>query len=190
MTNVNVNSVKNLDADDKILFIIKDVLNACDLDSAVTMEQVIEKGIELGLTKDYITENWEGYKKGDHTWWPKVAAMSGVGTKAELDAHEVPHLHRKKVRKNKVNRKSSVMVYWYDPNHKHTVVLKKDKVNKKVAVIPTIPDRYIEETLEQKQAICDANPGKYMMIGTKRISIEWITNNPEKAKALYGEINL
>ena len=44
---------------DKIIYIIRDVFGASSADNAVTMEQIIAKGIELGLTKDRQIENWE-----------------------------------------------------------------------------------------------------------------------------------
>ena len=182
-----LNSVKNFDADDKILFIIKDIFQADCFENAVSMEQIIEKGIELGLTKDYFTEKWEGYKKGDHTWWLKIAVMAGVGTEEQLFSHEVKHLHRKKIQYTKGQRKANTMVYWYDPTQEHTVVLKKHKVTKKKAEVQKIADKVISESLEEKMQICAANPDKYVMIGNKRISVEWLNNNAEKAKELYGE---
>lgn len=184
-----LNSVKNFDADDKILFIIKDIFQANSSENAVSMEQIIEKAIELGLTKDYFSDKWEGYKNGDHTWWVKIAAMSGVGTEKDLHAHEVKHLHRKKVQHVKGQRKATAMMYWYDPTQEHTVVLKQSKVKTKKVELPKIADTIVIETVEQKKAICAANPDKYVMIGEKRISLDWLKNNKEKAQELYGNVD-
>lgn len=106
---------------DKILSIL-DLMGADSFKNAVTAKQLVAKGIEEGATKDIFTENWHGHEESDHPWWLLLAAMSGVGSEAEVAKYNVPHLHRRKVKAvTNTGRKTNVMVYWYDESHVHTV---------------------------------------------------------------------
>lgn len=170
---------------EKILYIIKDVLGASSVENAVTMEEVIAKGIEMGLTSDHQIQNWEGYKQGDHPWWPVVAPMMGIGSAEAVSQNEEPYLHRQKVQRIlESGRKSNVMVYWYDRSHKHEVVRKSNKSagRKKSAAIqtPVVMETRVAFTPEQMEAKVAQNPGKYMIIDGKLYNKEFVRNHPEK----------
>lgn len=110
----------NLNESEKILSVL-DKMGAVSPETAVTTEQMVGKGIELGMTKDVFTDNWHGHLEGDHPWWILLAAMSGTGSEEEVAKYNVPHLHRKKVKMVKNGRKTNVMVYWYDESYTHDI---------------------------------------------------------------------
>ena len=177
---------KFLYEEEKILYIIKDVLGAKSPETGVTMEQVIAKGIELGLTKDNQVDNWEGYKEGDHPWWPTVAPMMGVGPASKVMENEEPYLHRMKVKMDGKQRKSNVMVYWYDRSHRHEVVRKSNKATKNGKKVNVKPEEKVEVvtirafTSSEMESKVAQNPDKYMIIGNKLFSKEFVRNHPEK----------
>ena len=69
--------------DEKILNIL-DLMGAVSPETAVTTEQMIDRAIEEGVTKDIFTDGWHGHKEGDHPWWLLLAAMSGTGSEEEV----------------------------------------------------------------------------------------------------------
>ena len=94
--------------DEKILNIL-DLMGAVSSETAVTTEQMIDRAIEEGATKDIFTDGWHGHKEGDHPWWLLLAAMSGTGSEEEVAKHNVPYLHRIRVRREKNRSKTNVM---------------------------------------------------------------------------------
>ena len=170
---------------EKILYIIKDVLGASSVENAVTMEEVIAKGIEMGLTSDHQIQNWEGYKQGDHPWWPVVAPMMGIGSAEAVSQNEEPYLHRQKVQRTlESGRKSNVMVYWYDRSHKHEVVRKSNKSagKKKSAAVqaPVVMETRVTFTPEQMEAKVAQNPDKYMISNGRLLLKAFVKTHPEK----------
>lgn len=179
------NPSKFMYENEKILYIIKDIFNARTPETAVTMEEIIGKGIEMGLTSDHQVENWEGYKEGDHPWWPVMAPMMGVGSVEAVMENEEPYLHRQKVQRvNESGRKTNVMVYWYDRSHRHEVVRKSNKAKaKKSASTPSV--NVVRETrmafsASEMEARVAANPDKYVIIDSKLYLKEFVRNHPEK----------
>lgn len=179
--------IKCMSENEKIVATIKE-LGAKDFESAVTMEQIIEKGIQLGFTEDYNTECWNGYKEGDHPWWTVVAPMMGIGTDMSVKENEELHLHRQKVVKEGGSRKSNVMVYWFDPKSKHALVKRSNKASGKVIKMAAATSFSEVKTLsdDEKMQLAENNSDKYRYINHKLISESWIQQNPEKFKALYG----
>jgi hypothetical protein len=125
--------------DEKILHIL-DLMDAKSPETAVTTEKMIDKAIEEGATKDVFTDNWHGHKEGDHPWWLLLAAMSGTGSEAEVEKHNVPYLHRKKVPGVKNGRKTQVYVYWYDESFSHEITYTGKVYREKVAKQQEIKD--------------------------------------------------
>jgi hypothetical protein len=65
--NKTMSNYNYLSEDEKILSVL-DKMGAVSPETAVTTEQMVGKGIELGMTKDVFTDNWHGHKEGDHPW--------------------------------------------------------------------------------------------------------------------------
>ena len=98
--------------DEKILNIL-DLMGAVSPETAVTTEQMIDKAIEEGATKDIFTDGWHGHKEGDHPWWLLLATMSGTGSEEEVAKHNVPHLHRQRVQYIPQFTFGVVLVFFY-----------------------------------------------------------------------------
>lgn len=170
---------KGMTENEKILFVI-DTLGAKTPETAVTMEEIIAKGIELGATEDYFRENWHGYKEGDHPWWQKVSPMMGVGTREQVEANNEPYLHRKmKKSVKKSGRKTNVMIYWYDPSYEHKLVIREKA--KPTPEIKEIRKKFSNDEMEKKM---QDNPGKYVVINNKLYLREFVLNHPEKFDAM------
>lgn len=176
----NYNSMND---SDKIMNIIEKVFKATSPETAVTMEQVIEKGIQMGMAEDYPRGKEDG-----HPWYPHTSVMMGVGAPDAVMNWEEIHLHRKKM--HKVNGKSCFF-YWVDKTKIHQVVRKSSKADGlKQAVKSTyqaFPQVKVTLTMAEKIAKMKANPGMFRLIGEKLISENWIKNNPEKFQQMYGE---
>lgn len=175
--------------DEKILSIL-DLMGAVSPETAVTTEQMIDKAIEEGATKDIFTDGWHGHKEGDHPWWLLLAAMSGTGSEEEVAKHNVPYLHRKKVTGMKNGRKTNVMVYWYDESYAHEITytgkVYREKMEKK-AQMKELVERIKNAPRSEAEARARmANDSNYINVDGKFIKKEWIQNNPAKAQALYG----
>lgn len=168
-----------MNEDDKILVMI-DLLGAVSKDTAVTMEQIIAKGIETGATEDYFRENWHGYKNGDHPWWQKITPMVGVGTENEVANHDVPGLHRHQVKEMKGDRQTNVMRYWFDETHRHEVVIRKKTPKNSVSEIKGNEIRFRGEAAEKK---AQENP-EYIALNGKVYSRKFILGHPEKFTAV------
>jgi hypothetical protein len=175
--------------DEKILHIL-DLMGAVSPETAVTTEQMVDKAIEEGATKDIFTDGWHGHKEGDHPWWLLLAAMSGTGSEEEVTKHNVPYLHRKKVPGVKNGRKTQVFVYWYDESYTHEITYTGKVYREKVAKQQEIKDliaktKDLPKSKEEAQAKMMNDPN-YINVDGKFIKKEWLINNPEKARALYG----
>lgn len=182
-------SYNHMTEDEKILHIL-DLMGAVSPETAVTTEQMVDKAIEEGATKDIFTDGWHGHKEGDHPWWLLLAAMSGTGSEEEVAKHNVPYLHRKKVPGVKNGRKTQVFVYWYDESYAHEITYTGKVYREKVAKQQEIKDlitktKDLPKSKEEAQAKMMNDPN-YINVDGKFIKKEWLINNPEKARALYG----
>lgn len=182
-------SYNHMTEDEKILSIL-DLMGAVSPETAVTTEQMVDKAIEEGATKDIFTDGWHGHKEGDHPWWLLLAAMSGTGSEEEVAKHNIPYLHRKKVPGVKNGRKTQVYVYWYDESFSHEITytgkVYKEKMEKK-AQMKELVERIKNAPRSEAEARARmANDSNYINVDGKFIKKEWIQNNPSKAQALYG----
>ena len=177
-----------LSEDEKILSVL-DKMGAVSPETAVTTEQMVGKGIELGMTKDVFTDNWHGHKEGDHPWWLLLAAMSGVGSEEEVAKHNVPYLHRQKVSATKKGRKTKVMVYWYDESYKHEITYTGKEYKEKMMRQQDIKDlldrtrnlpKSKEERIEQMK-----NDPNYVEIEGKFYSAKFVVAHPEKFNPVF-----
>ena len=175
--------------DEKILNIL-DLMGAVSPETAVTTEQMIDRAIEEGATKDIFTDGWHGHKEGDHPWWILLAAMSGTGSEEEVEKHNVPHLHRKKVSGMKNGRKTRVYVYWYDESVSHEITYTgkeyREKMEKKTRMKELVERIKNAPGSEAEARAKMANDPDLIDIDGKYIRKMWMINNPEKAKSLYG----
>ena len=173
-----------LSESEKILTVL-DKMGAVSPETAVTTEKMVDKGIELGMTKDVFTDNWHGHKEGDHPWWLLLAAMSGVGSEEEVAKYNVPHLHRKKVKGVKNGRKTNVMVYWYDESYSHEITYTgkayKEKLQhqqevkellEKTKGLPTSKEERIDQ-MKNDSSLLEVYPGRFF-------KVRFILDHPEK----------
>ena len=179
---ININNTMN--DNEKIMNIISKVFNATNPETAVTLEQVIEKGIEMGVAEDYPRGKEDG-----HPWYPHTSVMMGVGSPTAVMNWEEIHLHRKKMHKTDGK---TCFFYWVDKTKTHQVVRRNSKAEGlKQAVKSTyqsLPQVKVTLTMAEKIARMESNPGKFRLVGDKLISETWIRNNPEKFISLYGNI--
>ena len=180
----NYNISNTMNDSDKIMNIISKVFNATTPETAVSLEQVIEKGIEMGVAEDYPRGKEDG-----HPWYPHTSLMMGVGSPEAVMNWEEIHLHRKKMHKTDGK---TCFFYWVDRTKVHQVVRRSSKAEglKQVAnnKAQGLPGTRIPQTMAEKIAKMKANPGMFRLIGDKLISESWIKNNPEKVLTLYGNI--
>ena len=178
--NYNINNSMN--DNDKIMNIISKVFNATTPETAVSLEQVIEKGIEMGVAEDYPRGKEDG-----HPWYPHTSVMMGVGSPSAVMNWEEIHLHRKKMHKTDGK---TCFFYWVDRTKVHQVVRRSSKAEglKQVAnnKAQGLPGTRIPQTMAEKIAKMEANPGMFRLVGDKLITEKWIQNNPEKFLSLYG----
>ena len=107
---------------EKILYVVNDVLGATSPKTSVDMRTIVETGINLGLTEDYPRGREDG-----HPWWPHTSIMMGVGSPEAVLNNEEPYLHRDKMKKGHSRAR---MYYWVDRSHQHDLVTKDAKVKK------------------------------------------------------------
>ena len=179
-----INISNTMNDNDKIMNIISKVFKATIPETAVTLEQVIEKGIEMGVTEDYPRGKEDG-----HPWYPHTSVMMGVGSPNAVMNWEEIHLHRKKMHKTDGK---TCFYYWVDKSKTHQVVRRSSKAEGlRQAVKSTyqaLPQVKVTLTMAEKIAKMEANPGMFRLVGDKLISEAWIKNNPEKFLSLYGNI--
>jgi len=174
---------------DKILHIL-DIMGAVSPETGVTTEQMVDKGIEEGATKDVFTENWHGHKEGDHPWWLLLAAMSGTGSEEEVAKYDVPHLHRKKMKGEKNGHKTTVYVYWYDESYTHnknfTGKVFEEKMQRHQEIRELLDrTKGLPKTKEESMAMKENDPN-YVKIDGKFVQKMWMANHRDKAMSLYG----
>ena len=183
---MNIREVKlrALSENDKIMYVIEKVLGAVTEDTAVCLEQVIEKGIELGITEDYPRGKEDG-----HPWWPRVSLMMGVGSRYAVDANEEFNLHRVKMVKERMpgQRTKASFFYWVDRRRRHESVSRKSKANGSRTFISQYGMKKTEYTESEKNEKVTASPDKFRLVKGKLLSVEWIEKNPEKFRMLYGD---
>ena len=100
---------------DKIMFIVEKVFGAKDIETAVTMEQVIEKGIEMNLCETYPRGKQDG-----HPWYPHTSTMCGIHKDGTGNSNYECYLHRKFVKRPA--SKVKTFVYWVDKSRKAEVI--------------------------------------------------------------------
>lgn len=164
---------------DRIMYVISKIFNATSLETAVTLEQVIEKGIEMGLCETYPRG-----KEGGHPWYPHTSTMCGIHKDGTGNANYEQYLHRAFVKKE--GNKSKVFVYWVDKSRKAEVigrngkpVQRNSKVEEKKNPEITIK-RKGTYTQNQMEAKVKENPNKFMIVDNKLMSIKFILDHPEK----------
>lgn len=179
-------TMKFKDDNEKIVYVVKDIFNATTPENGVTMEQIVEKGIELGLTETYPRG-----KKDGHPWWPRTSVMMGVGSVEAVMANEEVHLHRKNVKKE--GEKGNVMIYWFDKKTKHEIIGRntKSQTTKKITKNPNVVvdfgDIIHRRSVEENIAKYNADPTKYMLTFDGKLLLRsWVETHPENAKKLYG----
>lgn len=182
---------------DKIMNIIEKVFNATTPETAVSMEEIINKGIEMGLTFSYPRGRADG-----HPWWPRTSVMAGVGSVNAVMENEEKHLFRQKMSKNGGHVK---MYYWVDRTREHEVITRKDKADKKnkgeksfdfkTIITSPVPVGFTGTKEEELKFYEAAYPGKYVLVKTKTdvkriITKDWIAGHPDKFEELYGGVTL
>lgn len=179
---------------EKIMNIIENVLGATSPATAVSMETIVNKGIELGATEFYP----RGRKDG-HPWWPRTSVMMGVGAPNAVAENEELHLHRQKMYQNSKRPK---MCYWVDRTSEHAIVHRDSKASgsktsqepvKNVIINSPVPVGFTTLPATERFKYYEKSyPGSFALVQTistgeiKVISRDWINKNPEKFMELYG----
>ena len=173
----NITAISNMSENDKIMYVIEKVLNATSEKKAVTMRQIVDTAIKMGITHDYPRGRADG-----HPWWPHTAVMMGVGN----DCWEEYYLHRKKMHKKEGG---VAMFYWVDRSHRHNDVSWSDKAdgvkNAKKKVKKAAVSEYYKEvrktfTPKQMEDKMNLYPGMYVIQDDKLYSTKFVVNHPEK----------
>lgn len=163
---------------DKIMFILEHVFEAKSLETAVTTEQVIEKGIEMKLCETYPRGKEDG-----HPWYPRTSTMSGIHEDGTGNGNYESYLHRALVKRD--GYKNKVFVYWVDRTKKAQVIGRNGKpVTRNTKVTEKTPEiiretkgSFTQEEMEKKVA---ENPGKYIICDGKLLSTKFVVNHPNK----------
>lgn len=175
------NPLNRMNDSEKIMYIVEKVFKATSPETAVSMEQIIEKGIEMGIAETYPRGKEDG-----HPWYPHTSVMMGVGSANAVENWEEPYLHRRKMHKT---TGGVCMCYWVDKTKVHEIVRRSEQADGlKQAVKSTyeeFPAVRVTLSLAEKIAKMEANPGKFRLIGEKLVSEAWINANPEKFKVMY-----
>ena len=164
---------------DNIVKIIKE-FGAISKETAITLEQVIDKGIQDGLCEIYP----RGGKDG-HPWYPRVSLMMGVGSESNVANHEELYLHRYKAKKESDGK--TCFFYWYDESKEHKSENRSKRTLKNKTSDYKTQNFQSERTLTAKELV-EKRPDKFVLINGRAISLEWIQAHPEKCQQLYGLI--
>ena len=172
----NIANLNQMSENDKIMYVIEKVLNATSEKKAVTMRQVVDTAIEMGITEDYPRGREDG-----HPWWPHTAVMMGVGN----DCWEEFYLHRKKMHKK---NGGCAMYYWVDRTKRHKDVSWSSKAEgvkntkKKVKKIECEYSKEVKKsfTQEEMEKKMEENPGKYVTCDGRLFSAKFVIAHPEK----------
>lgn len=198
-------NTRYMSEDDKIITVTRDYLNATSKETAVTMEEIIAKAIEVGFTTDCWlgVRGKEGYMKGDHPWWFNAPIIAGVGTKEQLANHEDVHFHRDSSQE-KMNERSTrdgddddrmttVFRYWYDGNSFHTPKVRKSPKTKAEREAEAKKEERRKFLEDYKAAQNKPKPITVPLVGKKDgkihdVSVNWINRKREEADALYHNV--
>lgn len=174
----------HMEDNEKIMYITEHVLGATSKDSSVKIDQIIAKGIELGVVEDYPRG-----KEGVHPWFPRASIMIGVVENEVAAEHEEPHFHRERMKKTEGG---TAMFYWVDWKHYHKKVYRDEAAlelrrQKKLEKEKKEHEAYMQE-IKEKQASHDLliQTGGIVEINGKKVLKSWIQQNPDKAYKLYG----
>lgn len=132
---------------EKIMFVIEDVLGATSQEKAVDLRTVVDTGIAMGIWEDYPRGSEDG-----HPVWPCVSVMCGIGSDTAVMNNEEPSLHRGYMRRDGNKR----LFYWVDRTHEHEIVFQGDECieddgKKSTRTIPRIQiDRTINPEIAEK----------------------------------------
>ena len=131
---------------DKIMYLVEDVLGATNPESSVSMKTIIANGIDLNLCDPYPRNGHDG-----HPWYPHTSVMMGVGSQTAVTANEEVYLHRDKMKKG---RGRACFYYWVDRSHKHEIVTQDTEVKKygetSEPVIPKVKKTTLDQELVSK----------------------------------------
>lgn len=174
-----ISKFDRMDDSEKIMYIVEKVFKATTPETAVTMEQIVNKGIEMGITEDYP----RGRKDG-HPWWPHTSVMMGIGNPNAVSTWEELSLHRKKMHKQ---NGGAVMVYWVDDSRCHEHVTRKSKSNgvssnhqtNKTPITIDGPKKSITDIKEMEKRMKE-KPGEYVPLRGKLYQIKFVLDNPYK----------
>ena len=166
---------------DKIMFIIEKVFGAKDIETAVTMEQVIEKGIEMNLCETYPRGKQDG-----HPWYPHTSTMCGIHKDGTGNSNYECYLHRKFVKRP--GSKVKTFVYWVDKSKKAEVIGRNGKaVSRQTKVVEKTPEIIRETrksfTREEMEKKMSENPGVYVILNDRLYKRDFVINHPEKFDA-------
>lgn len=167
---------------DKIMFIIEHVFEAKSLETAVTLEQVIEKGIEMNLCETYPRGKEDG-----HPWYPHTSTMCGIHQNGTGNGNYEPYLHRAFVKRD--GSKVKTFVYWVDKTKKAEVIGRNGKaVTRKAKVMEKTPEIIRETkmsfTPDEMKRKMEENPGMYVILNGKLYKRDFVLNHPEKFDAM------
>ena len=175
-----ISKFDRMDDSEKIMYIVEKVFKATTPETAVTMEQIVNKGIEMGITEDYP----RGRKDG-HPWWPHTSVMMGVGNPDAVANWEEYSLHRKKMHKK---NGGTVMCYWVDGTKRHEHVTRKSKsagvnsnhqASKTPIFLGSGPKMPITDTEKMQKMMADY-PGVYVPLRGKLYQIRFVLDHPDK----------
>lgn len=149
-----------------IMYIIKNVFGANSKETAVSLEDVINKGIELGYTEDWPIDHV------GHPWYPHVSLMMGIGCESAVMENEEKSLHRFKMRTDK-----GTMAYGYyvDNSSIHSTPNKKvnNVINRHHHVVHTpIRPVVVNET--------------FNLGNGRNLSKSWVLEHPKQASKIYS----
>ena len=120
----------------------------------------------------------------------KDSLLSLGYSEEEVAKHNVPYLHRHRVRGEKNGRNTNVMVYWYDESYTHEITytgkVYKEKIQKRQEIKDLLQRTKDLPKNADEAKVRMTNDSNYINVDGKFIRKEWMQNNPEKAKALYG----
>ena len=163
---------------DKIMFLIEHVFEAKNLETAITMEQIVEKGIEMNLCETYPRGKADG-----HPWYPHTSTMCGIHKEGTGNKNYEPYLHRAFIKRPETKRK--VFVYWIDKSKVAPVVTRNQKeVTRQAKVVERTPviiretkGQFTPEQMDQK---VKENPGMFIILNNRLYLREFVINHPEK----------
>lgn len=182
METIKVAEMRFTNDSERIMFLVEKVFGAKNLETAVSMEQIIEKGIEMKMCEDYPRGKEDG-----HPWYPHTSTMCGISEMGRDHSNYEPHLHRAFVKL--AGHKTKSFVYWVDRSKVAEVIGRNGKtIERQAKQVETTPivfmgekRRFTDEQMEQK---VKDNPDKYVILNGKLYLREFILTHPEKFDAV------